>query len=115
MLKLEDKKKIVAELQQDFSQAKLVIFTDYRGLTVDEISELRNQLKTMGAKYQVAKNTLTRFAIKETGMDNLEEFTQGPNAIIFAADDLVGPAKIIFDLPKHRRILTSKVSQWEKE
>lgn len=100
MLKLEDKKKIVAELQQDFSQAKLVIFTDYRGLTVDEMSELRNQLKTMGAKYQVAKNTLTRFAVKGAGLEGLDELTQGPNAIIFAADDLVGPAKLIFDFAK---------------
>lgn len=100
MLKLEDKKKIAAELQAEFAKAQLVIFTDYRGLTVDEMSELRNQLKPMGAKYQVAKNTLTRLAIKEAGMDNLEEFTQGPNAIIFADEDLVGPAKLIFDFAK---------------
>jgi len=108
MLKLEDKKKVVAELQVKFNQAKLVIFTDYRGLTVDEMSDLRSQLKPMGAKYQVAKNTLTRLAIKEAGMDNLEEFTQGPNAIIFADEDLVGPAKLLFDFAKTHKKLEIK-------
>ncbi|MGE5453726.1 MAG: 50S ribosomal protein L10 [Methylocystaceae bacterium] len=108
MLKIDDKKKIVAELQAEFTQAKLVVFTDYRGLTVDEISELRNKLKPMGAHYQVAKNTLTRFAIKEAGMENLEEFTQGPNAIIFADEDLVGPAKLIFDFAKVHKNLEIK-------
>lgn len=108
MLKLADKKQIVAELKEEFTKTQLVIFTDYRGLTVSEISDLRNQLKTMGARYQVSKNTLTEFAIKEVGLDHLDVFTQGPNAIIFAGEDIVGPAKLVFDFAKAHKNLEVK-------
>lgn len=104
MLKLEDKKRIVEELKEQFSEAKLVIFTDYRGLTVSEMNELRNKLRPMGAKYQVAKNTLIKRAIKEVGLE-LDDLAQGPNAVIFSNEDLVGPAKEVFEFARTHKAL----------
>jgi large subunit ribosomal protein L10 len=108
MPKLEAKQAVVKELQQKLSDADMVIFTDYRGLNVSEISELRAKLKATGADYKVYKNTMTRFALKNEEMDDVLPQAIGPNALLFAYRDPVEPAKILFDFLKTHKNLEVK-------
>ena len=69
---LNEKKQIVAELTETLKNAQAGVLFDYRGLTVDEDTKLRNDLRAAGVTYHVVKNTLTRFASKEVGLDELD-------------------------------------------
>lgn len=92
----EKKEELVADLTKKISDAKLVVFTDYRGLTVEEISEVRNELRKEGIEYKVLKNTLFKIAAKEAGVDYDENATGGhPVAAAFGYNDEVLPAKVV--------------------
>ncbi len=90
-----EKERVVAELQEKFSEAASTILTDYRGLSVAESTELRKRLREAGVEYKVVKNTLGRLAAKDAGHDGLNDYLVGPTAIAFAFDDPVAPAKIL--------------------
>lgn len=90
----------VAELTDKLSRTQLTLVTDYRGLTVAEITELRRRLREVGAELVVAKNTLTLRAAKVTGHEALEPFLSGPTAVAFAYDDVAKTAKAINDFNK---------------
>lgn len=109
MPKMEEKQRIVAELENKINEASLVIFTDYRGLNVKEMTELRNRLRAPGVEYQVVKNTLTEFALKNTGYEEMADQIAGPNAVIFSKDDPVGPAKEVFNFIKEFKKLDVKI------
>ncbi|HOB12308.1 MAG TPA: 50S ribosomal protein L10 [Syntrophomonadaceae bacterium] len=109
MPNIEAKKKVVAELQQKLENAALVVFTDYRGLTVDEMTALRNKLRSPGVEYQVIKNTMMEFALKNTGHEDVIEHISGPNAVIFSSEDPVGPAKNVYEFIKEYKKLEVKV------
>lgn len=109
MPKLEDKQKVVQAIEEKLQKANLVIFTDYRGINVDEITELRNKLRAPGVEYKVLKNTMTRFALQNQGYSELIDRIEGPNAVLFSNEDLVGPAKTIFDFIKAHKKLDVKV------
>ncbi len=81
------KEQTVSDLADKLSRSQLVVVTDYRGLTVSEMSALRGRLRQAGAEYQVSKNTLTRFAAQQAGRANLVEDLIGPSAIAFGYDD----------------------------
>src|SRR5262249_21615837 len=87
-------------LAEKISRSQIVIVTDYRGLTVSEMSALRGQLRQAGAEYQVAKNTLTRFAAEKAGRGALVEDLTGPSAIAFGVD---GPAALAKSLQNYLR------------
>jgi large subunit ribosomal protein L7/L12 len=89
----EQKEQTVGDLADKFSRSQIVIVTDYRGLTVSEMSALRGRLRQAGAEYQVAKNTLTRFAAKQAGLTGLVDDLVGPSAIAFGFDDPAALAK----------------------
>lgn len=91
---LEQKKKVVEELKDRFDKSKTVILTDYRGLDVAEMTELRRQLREAGVDYKVVKNTLARIAARDLGMEFLNEYLVGPTAIAFS-EDPVAPAKVL--------------------
>lgn len=90
----------VADLTEKMSRTQLTLVTDYRGLTVAEITDLRNTLRKAGAELIVAKNTLTLIAAKENGYDALESLLSGPTALAFAYDDVAQAAKAINDFNK---------------
>ena len=94
MLKKE-KGKIVDGLAESLSKCTIVIATDYRGLTVKQMVQLRRNLRELGIEYKVAKNTLTRFAAERAGKDKLEIFLTGPLAMAFSYDDVIKPAKVL--------------------
>jgi len=85
----------VADLSDKLSRTQLTLVTDYRGLTVAEISDLRKRLRETGAELIVAKNTLTLRAAKETGYEGLESLLFGPTALTFAFTDAAKTAKAI--------------------
>ena len=90
---MAQKEQTVSDLADKLSRSQLVIVTDYRGLTVSEMSTLRGRLRQAGADYQVSKNTLTRFAAKQAGLDGLIDDLVGPSAIAFGYDDPAALAK----------------------
>lgn len=105
MPKMEVKQQIVKEIEERINDAKLVVFTDFRGLTVAEMTYLRNKLRTPGVKFKVVTNTMTEFALQNTGYGELIQHIEGPNAVLFSNEDLVGPAKTIFDfIAKYKKL-----------
>ncbi|MDR1159377.1 MAG: 50S ribosomal protein L10 [Syntrophomonadaceae bacterium] len=108
MPNIEPKKEIVKQIAEKIAAAQLIVFTDYRGLTVDEMSELRNALRTPGVEYQVMKNTMVEFALRSHDMEEIIPYINGPNAILFSKDDLVGPVKSLYDFIKKIKKLEIK-------
>lgn len=95
MVKKEKKPEIVDWVSEKLSRAEMVIVTDYRGLTVADMTELRRSLRKQGIEYHVIKNTLAGFAAKAAEKPNLSELLEGPTAIVFGYDDVVQPAKTL--------------------
>jgi large subunit ribosomal protein L10 len=95
------KVEVVAEIGTLLEQSTGTILTDYRGLTVAEITELRRRLREQKAEYHVVKNTLFRRAIGDGA--GLDSYLQGPTAVAFALEDPVGPAKILLDFIREKR------------
>jgi len=87
----------VAELTERFSRSKAVVLTEYKGLTVREISELRRLLKESKAEYKVIKNTLINIAAKGTPFEFAKESFTGPTGIAFGFDDAVQVAKKVLE------------------
>lgn len=108
-MELLEKKKIVENLQERFSKSAIVIITDYKGLDVATINELRGKLKEENIEYQVVKNTLLTRASVETDVDLIKEHFKGPSAVALSYDDPVAPAKIIMDFAKNHEALEVKV------
>jgi len=97
---LEEKKQIVQEIKEKVEKAQGIVLVDYRGLTVEEVTELRRNYRKAGVEYKVYKNTLMRFAFKEAGLEEFNEYLKGPSAIAFGYDDPVQPAKVTSDFAK---------------
>ena len=85
----------VAELKEEIEGSAALLLTDYRGLTVSEITELRRSLREGGARFAVIKNTLMRRAVEGTDAAGLEAFFEGPSAVAFVKDDPVAAAKSV--------------------
>ncbi|QRN85337.1 50S ribosomal protein L10 [Clostridia bacterium] len=96
----EINKDIVKEIQGKLETASSVVVTDYRGLNVAQVTELRKELRDAGVEYRVLKNTLTRLAAKESGIEGLEDTLTGPNAIAFSPDP-VSAAKVLYEFAKN--------------
>jgi large subunit ribosomal protein L10 len=88
---------VVDEVRGKLSAASAAILTEYRGLTVKELAELRRGLRAAGGEYKIYKNTLVRFAVRELGIDGVEELLVGPTAIAFVDGDAVLVAKALRD------------------
>ena len=105
---IETKKVQVEEIAEKFKAAASVVVVDYRGLTVGQATELRKQLREAGVEFKVYKNTLSRRAAEAAGLEGINEFLTGPNAIAFSNEDVVAPAKIINDFAKKNEALEIK-------
>jgi large subunit ribosomal protein L10 len=105
---IELKKQIVAEIAEKFRASKSTVIVDYRGLNVAEITELRKRLREAGVEFKVYKNTLTRRALAEVGLEGLNDVFTGPNAIAFSNEDVVAPAKILSEFAKDHEALEIK-------
>jgi len=94
-MKREQKAETIDSLQAHISECNIGILTDYRGLSVSEISDLRRKLKEANIDYTVVKNTLARFAAERSGMEELTTLFKGPVAVAFGYGEAVEPAKIL--------------------
>lgn len=99
------KKQIVKDLTGLFKESQVLIFTDYRGLSVSDITNLRRQLRDKGVEFHVAKNTLSTLAANRTGLEAMNDMLDGPTAIAFVGDDIPGAAKVLGDFVRTSRIL----------
>ena len=93
MAKVELKKPIVDQISEELNGAKAAVLVDYRGLTVEQDTELRKQLREAGVVYKVYKNTMINFAVKGTEFEELSKHLEGPTAISFSNDELVEDIK----------------------
>ena len=108
--KIQDAKvKSIGEIKEAFSSSRDFIFTDYRGLTVEQITGLRKQLRGKGAQYKVVKNNFARLAFKElSAPDEVSTYLTGPTAIAIAPKDSNEVAKILLDFIKEAPTLQVK-------
>jgi len=98
----------VAELKERLGASEAILLTEYRGLTVSELSELRRSLAEGGASFAVVKNTLMLRAAQESSMDDLEALLEGPTAVAFVEGDAVAAAKKVVDAIKRFPALVLK-------
>ena len=112
---IERKKAVVEEIAQKLNDSASAILYDYRGLTVEEATELRSKFREAGIDYKIYKNTLVRRAAEQAGMEELKDVLTGPNAIAFGYDDPVTPAKIGSEFAKDHKNLELKAGIVEGE
>ncbi|MFB5330328.1 50S ribosomal protein L10 [Enterococcus faecalis] len=102
------KETLVQAAAEKFESAASVVIVDYRGLTVEEVTNLRKQLRDAGVEMKVIKNSILSRAAKKVGLDGLDEIFTGPTAVAFSNDDVVAPAKIIDEFAKDAKALEIK-------
>lgn len=106
---IEMKKETVAEITEKLQKATAAILVDYRGLKVEEVTELRTKFREAGIEYKVYKNTLMRRAAENAGMEELVKELVGPNAVAISYDDPIAPAKIADSFAKDHKKLELRV------
>lgn len=99
----------VEDLRHRLEGVKTVVLTEYRGLTVQQLSELRRQLRTVSAQYKVVKNRLAKRAIASTGLEALSQHLSGPTGLIVSREDPVAVAKALATFTRTNQALTVKV------
>ena len=97
---LNQKKEEVSKLAAEMKEAKIILLTDYRGINVTDVTNLRTDLRNVNAKYTVIKNNITRRALAEAGIEGLEDKLVGPTAVIMSNEDYLEPAKAIYKFSK---------------
>lgn len=108
MAKIEIKKPIVEEISENLKDAKSAVVVDYRGLTVEQDTQLRKQLREAGVVYKVYKNTMINFAIKDTEFESLAPYLEGPTAIAVSKEDATAPARVLYEFAKNAEALELK-------
>ena len=105
----KDKEQVVADLVERLRASDTLILADYRGLSVSELDDVRTKLLEHGARFTVVKNTLTKRAASEAGLETLTALLDGPTAIAFVGDgDMAAVAKTLNDTAKRTRVLEIK-------
>lgn len=95
MAKIELKKPIVEEISASIKDAQSVVVVDYRGLTVEQDTQLRKNLREAGVTYKVYKNTFLNFAFKGTEFEGLTPYLEGPTAVAISTEDATAPARVL--------------------
>ena len=97
---LNQKKEEVTKLAEEMKNAKLILLTDYRGINVTDVTDLRTNLRNTNATYRVIKNNIIRRALQEAGIEGLEDKLVGPTAVIMSNEDYLEPSKAIYTFSK---------------
>lgn len=105
---IEKKKAIVEEITDKFRASQTTVIVDYRGLTVEQVTELRKDLREAGIEFKVYKNSMARRAAEIAELGELAETLVGPNALAFSNDDVIAPARIIKQYAKKYEALEIK-------
>ncbi|MBW1758732.1 MAG: 50S ribosomal protein L10 [Deltaproteobacteria bacterium] len=108
-MNLTEKKNIVEQLHDNLSRSTTVILSDYKGLDVSIINDLRRKLRESDVEFKVVKNTLLGIASQDTDVSLIKDYFKGPNAIALSFDDPVAPAKILSEFAEKHEKLEIKV------
>ena len=108
MAKVELKQPIVEEISANIAGAQSVVLVDYRGLTVEQDTELRKQLREAGVTYKVYKNTFMTRAFKGTEFEGLAPYLNGPSAVAISTTDATAPARVLAEFAKKANKLEIK-------
>ena len=100
MAKVELKQPVVEEISAGIKDAQSVVLVDYRGLTVEQDTQLRKSLREAGVSYKVYKNTMMNFAFKGTQFEGLSEYLEGPSAMAYSTEDATAPARVLAQFAK---------------
>ena len=111
----QEKSTVVGEFQDKFRTATMAVVTDYRGLSVSQMTQLRCDVRDVAGEYRIAKNNLVRLAIRDTSYQPLEDYLTGPNGWVFAYDDPVGLSKALVKFTEQNQDLTIKGAILEGE
>lgn len=106
---IEKKKLEVEALTERMQSAKSFVVVDYAGLTVEQVTALRRELRANGCEMAVIKNNITRRAVEGLGFGEVNEALVGPNAVAFSNEDSVSAAKVVYDFAKENKALELKV------
>jgi len=105
---IQEKQQIVEEITTKLRESAATVLTDYRGLNVAQVTELRRKLREAGIEFKVLKNTLIRRATANAELTELDSVLTGPTAVAFGKDDVVAPAKILSEFAKQNDALKIK-------
>ncbi|WP_314450072.1 50S ribosomal protein L10 [Granulicatella elegans] len=98
----------VSEVAEQFKNATSVVVVDYLGITVEQATNLRTELRNAGVQFAVVKNGILSRAAKEAGLEGMDDIFKGPSAVAFSNDDVIAPAKILADFAKKVEALEIK-------
>lgn len=105
---LKAKSENVAEIKEKIDKSQSIVLVNYRGLNVEQLTELRERYREVGVEYKVYKNTMMRFAFKDSGFEEFNEYLKGPNGVAFGYEDPVQAAKIASEFAKDNEDLEIK-------
>lgn len=97
---IKQKEEAVKKLAEDLKDTKIVLLADYRGITVDDVTKLRGELRNSNAEYRVIKNNIVKRALELNGESGLNDLLEGPTAVITSKEDYLTPAKAIYNFTK---------------
>ncbi len=106
---LKQKEEEVKKLAEKFKSAKLILLADYRGINVADVTELRKKLRGIDAEYSVIKNNIVRRALADCNIEGIDEFLEGPTAVVIGKEDYLGAAKAIYEYSKNNDFYKIKV------
>jgi large subunit ribosomal protein L10 len=110
-----EKVESVTELHEKFARAVSAVLADFRGLTVQELTDLRQQLREASLELAVVKNTLARLAVQDTPFEGLSPYLKGPTSITFSYRNVVAPAKVLNAYVKKQPKLAVRAGLFEGE
>ena len=105
---IEIKSQLVSQYTAQFKESASLVVVDYRGLTVSEVTELRKSLREEGVEFKVLKNNISRRAITAAGYEGLTEAFVGPTAVAYSKEDVVAPARVLYNFSKEHEALELK-------
>lgn len=97
---LKQKEEVVNSLAAELKDASLVLLVDYRGITVEDVTKLRKEVREANAEYKVIKNNIIKRALNANGESGLDNLLEGPTALITSKEDYLAPAKAIYNFTK---------------
>ena len=98
---LKQKQEEVSKLAEKLKEAKVILLTDYRGINVEDVTKLRNELRGVNTEYKVIKNNIIKRALDANGENGLDDLLEGPTALIIGTEDYLEPSKIIYNFSKN--------------
>ena len=107
-MRIEEKQKIAEDLRDRLSKSAITVLTDYKGLDVAAMNDLRRKLRAEGIEYQVVKNTLLIRAAEDNDIALIKDYFKGPSAIALSYDDPIAPAKVLSEFAKENKKLEIK-------